>query len=79
MHDFQDAPLVSPGSELQLTLDGGARPHEDVMAEAVLEAVVEPPAVGSFSVVELGGEVEALELDLALARMGAREENLRVP
>ncbi len=75
MHDFQDAPLVGPGSELQLTLEGGAVPHEQVVAEAVLE----PSAgVASFSVVELGEEAEALELDLALARVGAREENLYV-
>jgi len=78
MHDFQDAPLVGPGSELQLTLEGGARRHEEVDAETLLGAVVEPEAVGSFSVVELGEEAEALEFDLTLARVGARGENLYV-
>lgn len=74
MTGFQDGPLVGPGHELQLTIDGGAIAHEDVVAEGV----VEPAAVASFSVVELGKEAEALELelDLALARVGAREANL---
>lgn len=32
MTGFADAPLVGPGSELQLTLDGRAVPHHDVVA-----------------------------------------------
>src|SRR3954451_18482928 len=30
---FGDAPLVAPGSELQLTIDGGAVRHDEVLAE----------------------------------------------
>ncbi|MDQ3678891.1 MAG: hypothetical protein M3401_19180 [Actinomycetota bacterium] len=74
MTGFADTPLVGPGSELQLTLDGGAVPHTDVIPAVIADAVLEPAA--SFSVVELGEEAEALELDLAIARAGAREENL---
>ncbi len=51
MHDFQESPLVGQGSELQLTLEGGALLHEQVVAEAVLEPAA---VVASFSVVELG-------------------------
>src|SRR3954447_5809001 len=33
MAGFEDAPLVGPGSELQLTIDGRAVPHDEVLAE----------------------------------------------
>src|SRR4051794_35161266 len=33
MPGFGDAPLVGPGSELQLTIDGRAVPHDEVLAE----------------------------------------------
>ncbi len=36
MTGFPDAPLIGPGSELQLTIDGGAVLHREVVAEAVL-------------------------------------------
>ncbi len=76
MASFADAPLIGPGSELQLTIDGGAVAHEHVVAEAVLE----PPAAAGKLIdgLEVGEEAEALELDLALARVGAREKNLYV-
>lgn len=31
-HGWEAVPLVGPGSELQLTLDGGAVPHVEVVA-----------------------------------------------
>src|SRR3954453_14555310 len=33
MAGFEDAPLVRPGSELQLTIDGRAVPHDEVLAD----------------------------------------------
>jgi hypothetical protein len=32
MHRFEQIPLVGPGSELQLTLDGRAVPHAEVIS-----------------------------------------------
>jgi hypothetical protein len=39
MAGFGDAPLVRPGPELQLTIDGRAVPHEDVVAQVQLPAL----------------------------------------
>ncbi len=77
-------PLVGPGSELQLTLDGGARPHLDIVAEsgpepsaaaAVLVAEL-VDAADLADALEVGEEQTGLELEPALARVDAREENL---
>src|SRR4051812_44824159 len=38
MADFGDAPLIGPGSELQLTIDGQAVAHDEVLAEVELRA-----------------------------------------
>ena len=77
MTGFPDAPLVGPGTELQLTLDGRAVPHEEVVAEALLEPAAAVVATAELiDGLDVGEEADALELDLALARVGAREENL---
>ncbi|MEJ7785601.1 MAG: hypothetical protein WKF96_12420 [Solirubrobacteraceae bacterium] len=80
MSGFADAPLVGPGSELQLTLDGRAVPHTDIVAPGgpepsligvegeLVDAVIDEPGAG-----ERG---EALELELLPAGAGA--ENLYV-
>ena len=38
MAGFEDAPLVGPGTELRLTIDGRAVPHDEVLADVVLVA-----------------------------------------
>jgi hypothetical protein len=38
MAGFGDAPLVGPASELQLTIDGRAVPHDDVLAQVAVLA-----------------------------------------
>ena len=67
------APLVGPGSELQLRID----PHLDVVATAAAAAA---PAPADGLEVELVKELETdqdeLGLELSLARVGARQENL---
>ncbi len=60
-----DRPLVGPGSELQLTLDGGAVLHEDVLAEAqVLDIASAAPELEQSLVL---GEVLDATLPLQLA------------
>lgn len=70
------APLIGLGSELQLTLDGRAVPHLDV----ITEAGPEPPAAAAIEHDgELLGELpvgEELELALAPAGAGRRQENI---
>jgi hypothetical protein len=46
MAPFHQIPLVGPGNELQLTIDGGAVPHVDVVA-AAHESPLTSPAAGS--------------------------------
>src|SRR4051812_11810145 len=53
---FGDAPLVGPGSELQLTIDGRAAWHEEVIAE--LHAVSRAGARGTRAV-DVGGATSA--------------------
>ncbi len=78
MPGFADSPLVGPGSELQLTIDAGALPHADVVAEGGPE----PTSTTSHDVVaelvelapEVGeGQREELELELAAAVLAGRE------
>lgn len=83
MPGFADARLVGPGPELQLTLDGRAVPHHDVVAA---EGGPEPSSATAegelvdavLAELEVGEKTDARELELALARVGAREENLYV-
>lgn len=42
MRPYEQIPLVGPGSELQLTLDGRAVPHVEVV-QAVEAATAPPP------------------------------------
>ena len=44
MAGFGDAPLVGPGSELQLTIDGQVVPHAEVLADRDLELLARAPA-----------------------------------
>ena len=83
MTGFADAPLVGPGSELQLTLDGRAVLHRDVV---VAEGGPEPSSATAegelvdavLAELEVGEETDARELDLPVAPAGASEENLYV-
>ncbi len=43
MRPFEQIPLVGPGSELQLTLDGRAVPHADVVGAQVGTATPPDP------------------------------------
>jgi integrase/recombinase XerD len=45
MADFGDAPLIGPGSELQLTIDGRAVLHEEVVAQGDVSPRPHPAAV----------------------------------
>ncbi len=79
MTGFADAPLIGPGSELQLTLDGRAVADVDVVLE------YRPEPAGSAALEFLGELLDEHEvgeepdpLGLALAPAGAREENLYV-
>ncbi|MBA2715543.1 MAG: hypothetical protein H0U51_00485 [Propionibacteriales bacterium] len=79
MPGFPDAPLTGPGSELQLTLEGGAVAHGGIVlgygpepaGSAALELLGE--VLGEHEL-EVGEEPEPLEL--ALAPAGAPVENL---
>ena len=77
MTGLPDAPLIGPGTEPQLTIDGGAVAHEEVVAEKALEPAA---AAGELvdGLVEVGEEAEALEPGVPLARAcaGGVEENL---
>lgn len=72
MVGFADAPLIGPGSELQLTSDGDVVPHPDVVAAAVLEPAEDVTAAAVLEELGAGEKAEALELELALAPAGAR-------
>jgi len=82
MTGFPDAPLVGPGSELQLSLDGRAVLHRDVVAEGGPEpsaATAEGELVDAvLAELEVGeGQREELELELVTAAaVLAGRENL---
>ncbi len=75
MTGFPGAPLAEPGCELQMTLDGGAVLRPDVVAAAAaLQGATTVEVAEVLEQLEVGEEAEALDLDLARAPAGAREE-----
>jgi integrase/recombinase XerD len=63
-----DRPLIGPGSELQLTLDGGAVPHAEVLAET---GALEGPAV---DVDQVAAVVDVVDATLILELLDATPE-----
>ena len=87
----EPAPLVGPGSELQLHIDGSTRPHPDAVAGGGPEPSSSSAAAAVIAVelgdaadpqlgLEVGDEAAAFELVVPQARVGVgvREENLFV-
>jgi integrase/recombinase XerD len=66
---FEDAPLVGPGSELQLTIDGRPVPHDEVLAEL---QVVSRAGARETTAVEVGEGLEHANLFAVAEQLTAR-------
>lgn len=67
MAPFQDMPLVGPGTELQLTIDGRAVPHADVVASSAAPAApssTSPPTAVPDPTDGLDGDAQTSLSDL---------------
>src|SRR3954466_4053849 len=69
MGGFEDAPLVGPGSELQLTIDGRAVPHDEVLAEL---HVLSRAGARETTAVEVGEGLEDANLFAVAEQLAAR-------